>query len=100
LRCRPSPPGKYTREEFTGGMRKMGVDSIEKLKAKLPALRQELADEAKFKQVYEYCFDFSKELNQKSLPLETAVALWQGWIPLFTTRVILQSQTNHGSFDE
>lgn len=69
--------GKYTREEFTGGMRKMGVDSIEKLRAKLPSLRAELQDEHAFKEVYEYSFTFSKELNQKSLPLETAVAMWK-----------------------
>lgn len=69
--------GKYSREEFMGGMRKMGVDSVDKLKAKLPALRAELQDEHKFKEVYEFSFNFSKELNQKSLPLETAAAMWK-----------------------
>mmetsp|Transcript_35956 Transcript_35956/g.57833 ORF Transcript_35956/g.57833 Transcript_35956/m.57833 type:complete len:256 (+) Transcript_35956:146-913(+) len=69
--------GKYTKEEFMGGMRKMGVDSAAKLRAKLPALRAELRDERKFKEVYEYSFNFSKELNQKSLPLETASAMWK-----------------------
>lgn len=69
--------GKYSREEFMGGMRKMGVDSVDKLKAKLPSLRAELQDEHKFKEVYEFSFNFSKELNQKSLPLETAAAMWK-----------------------
>lgn len=77
LKMSAASMGKYTREEFMGGMRKMGVDSIDKLKAKLPSLRAELQDDRRFKDVYEYSFNFSKELNQKSLPLETAVAMWK-----------------------
>ena len=43
----------------------------------MSALRSELTNDHKFKEVYEYSFGFSKEVNQKSLPLETAVAMWK-----------------------
>ena len=77
LKMSAASMGKYTREEFMGGMRKMGTDSIEKLKAKLPSLRAELQDENRFKEVYEYSFGFARELNQKTLALEVAMALWK-----------------------
>ena len=68
--------GKYTKEEFVGGLRKMGCDTVEKLKQKLSSLRSEMQEETRFKEVYEYSFGFAKEANQKSLPLETACAMW------------------------
>jgi len=69
--------GKFTYEEFTRGMRSMMCDTLVKLKKKIPALRQELADPYAFKAVYEYTFRFSKDGNQKGLNLEEACAMWQ-----------------------
>lgn len=69
--------GQYTKEEFHKGMRVMGTDTIDKLKAKLPALRSELESTSGFKNVYEFSFQFAKEPNAKALALDTAIAMWK-----------------------
>ena len=69
--------GKYTKEEFTSGLRRMGADTAAKIKSKIPELRKELEDERGFKEVYEFSFGFAKEPDQKSLPLEIACAMWK-----------------------
>ena len=76
LKMNAQQMGKFTKEEFLTGMRRMGAATTDKLKEKLPLLRAELEDPRSFKDVYEYSFDFSKEPNQKSLPLDTAAAMW------------------------
>lgn len=55
---------EYSKEEFTAGMLKMGVDSIDKLKKKLPDLRAELKNEDKFRDVYNFAYMFSREVGQ------------------------------------
>lgn len=45
-------------------MLKMGVDSIDKLKKKLPDLRAELKNEDKFRDVYNFAYMFSREVGQ------------------------------------
>ena len=52
-------------------------DSIEKLKAKLPLLDAELRDPAKFKDLYQFTFNYAKNPGQKGLDLEMAVAYWR-----------------------
>ena len=47
------------------------------MKSKIPALRAEMDDPAVFKRVFEYAFDFAKEPNHKSLPPETATAMFK-----------------------
>ncbi|XP_023263070.1 DCN1-like protein 2, partial [Seriola lalandi dorsalis] len=51
-------------------------DSPEKLKAILPRLEQELKDTGKFKDFYQFTFNFAKNPGQKGLDLEMAVAYW------------------------
>mmetsp|Transcript_8765 Transcript_8765/g.28932 ORF Transcript_8765/g.28932 Transcript_8765/m.28932 type:complete len:170 (-) Transcript_8765:24-533(-) len=68
---------EFTEEEFTGGLTRLGCDSAEKLRELLPGLRSELLEEAKFREVYNYAFDFSKEKGQKSLALDTALEMWK-----------------------
>lgn len=68
---------EYTKDEFVGGLSKMGVDSVEKLKRRLPELRQELRDPSKWHEIYNYAFSWAREKGQKCLQLETAVAMWQ-----------------------
>ena len=52
-------------------------DSIDKLKTKLPNLEKEVSnDAAKFKDFYQFTFNYAKGANQKSLDLEMAVAYW------------------------
>lgn len=69
--------GEYTRSEFEGGMERLGVDSLDKLKAKLPRFRSELNDPSSFKEIYNYAYLFSREKGQKCVQLETALAMWQ-----------------------
>ncbi len=42
-------------------------DSIEKLKAQLPRMEQELKDQGKFKDFYQFTFSFAKNPGQKGL---------------------------------
>lgn len=42
------------------GLAKLGCDSLDKLKAKLPGLRAEMQDPDKFRQIYNYAYLFSR----------------------------------------
>mmetsp|Transcript_13398 Transcript_13398/g.34367 ORF Transcript_13398/g.34367 Transcript_13398/m.34367 type:complete len:252 (-) Transcript_13398:1458-2213(-) len=68
---------EYSRDEFVNGLAKLGIDSIDKLKASLDKLRNELKDETKFRDIYNYAFSFAREKGQKCLQLDTAVGMWQ-----------------------
>jgi len=67
---------EFTRDEFVNGMTELRCDSIDKLKQKLPAVENELRDQAKFREFYQYTFGFAKNPAQKSLDLEMAIAYW------------------------
>ncbi|KAL4452395.1 hypothetical protein ABPG75_008057 [Micractinium tetrahymenae] len=72
---------EYSRKEFEEGMAGLGCDSIDKLKAKLPQLRAELQDPAKFRQIYQFAYRFSREKGQKIVPLDVALAMWDLLVP-------------------
>ncbi|RLN55064.1 hypothetical protein BBJ29_006417 [Phytophthora kernoviae] len=67
----------FTRKEWTKGMEVMDCDSIAKLKAKIPKLREAIGSNAEFKKFYSFCFGFSKEPGQKSLSIDIATAMWE-----------------------
>ncbi|KAG7275939.1 hypothetical protein CRUP_011389 [Coryphaenoides rupestris] len=67
---------EFSKKEFLDGMTELGCDSPEKLKALLPRLEQELKDGGKFKDFYQFTFNFAKNPGQKGLDLEMAVAYW------------------------
>ncbi|CAH0489134.1 unnamed protein product [Peronospora farinosa] len=67
----------FTRREWQKGMQEMDCDSVAKLKAKLPQLRQVITSTTEFKKFYSFCFGFSKEPGQKSLSIDIAVAMWE-----------------------
>jgi len=69
--------GEFTKQEFIDGVTKLRVDSSEKLKEKIPSLRQELQDEHSFKEFYMFIFEYGKQEGQKSLSLEVAIELWK-----------------------
>ena len=54
----------------------LGCDSVDKLKAKLPSLEKEIQDANKFKEFYQFTFDYAKNPGQKGLDLEMALAYW------------------------
>ncbi|KAH7331395.1 hypothetical protein KP509_20G031000 [Ceratopteris richardii] len=68
---------EFSKQEFIGGLQSLGVDSLEKLKYVIPALRSEIKDEYKFREIYNFAFGWAKEKGQKSLALETAIGMWQ-----------------------
>lgn len=55
--------GEFTKEEWNTGMVKLGCDSCDKLRAKLPELRAELVHEDRFKDIYNYAYLFSREVR-------------------------------------
>ncbi|XP_020491522.3 DCN1-like protein 2b isoform X1 [Labrus bergylta] len=67
---------EFSKKEFVDGMAELGCDSPEKLKSMLPRLEQELKDTGKFKDFYQFTFNFAKNPGQKGLDLEMAVAYW------------------------
>ncbi|CAO3572051.1 unnamed protein product [Mortierella alpina] len=65
----------FTKEEWIKGMTKLGIDSTEKLRVKMPSLVGALQDPKHFKEFYRYVFMFAKDSEQKCMPLETACAM-------------------------
>jgi DCN1-like protein 1/2 len=62
-------------------MVRLGCDSLDKLKAKLPTLRSELQDSTKFREIYGYGYLFGREKGQKCVQLDMALGLWQLLLP-------------------
>lgn len=70
--------GEFTKEEFYNAMNELGCDSIEKLRNKMLQIESELKnDHNKFKDLYQFTFNFAKSPNQKSLDLDDAIAYWR-----------------------
>ncbi|XP_065360724.1 DCN1-like protein 1 [Calliphora vicina] len=67
---------EFTREEFVNGMSELGIDTVDKLKVKLPLLEMELNDLAKFKDFYHFTFNYAKDPGQKGIDLDMAIAYW------------------------
>lgn len=67
---------EFSHDEFINGFVDLGVDSIDKLKAKLPQLENELSDANKFKDFYQFTFNYAKEHAQKGIDLDMAIAYW------------------------
>lgn len=67
---------EFSRNEFIEGFVNMSCDSLDKLKMKLLQLEKELVDQIKFKDLYQFTFNYAKEPGQKSLELETAIIYW------------------------
>ncbi|KAI8474631.1 MAG: Cullin binding-domain-containing protein [Monoraphidium minutum] len=68
---------EYSRDEFVGGLQQLGCDSVDKLRRRLPEVRADLRDAAKWREIYNYAFGWAKEKNQKCLQLDVAVGMWQ-----------------------
>ena len=67
---------EFSRDEFIGGMVELGCDAIDKLKSKLISLDKEILDPNKFKEFYQFTFNYAKNPGQKGLDLEMALAYW------------------------
>ena len=60
---------EFSKEEFLGGMIELGCDSVDKLKTKLPNLEKEILDQNKFKEFYQFTFNYAKNPSQKVIVL-------------------------------
>jgi len=67
---------EFSKEEFTSGMTELGCDSLDKLKQKIPSLEKEIVDSIKFKEFYQFTFNYAKNPAQKGLDLDMALAYW------------------------
>ncbi|KAF8937737.1 hypothetical protein BGZ58_002228 [Dissophora ornata] len=67
---------EFTRAGFVGGWTQLRCDTLEKMKGSIETMRNELKDDASFKEIYHFAFTFGLGENQKSLPLDMAIPLW------------------------
>lgn len=67
---------EFSRKEFTDGMTELGCDSVDRLRSRLGVVEHEIYDCQKFKDFYQFTFNFAKNPGQKSLELEMAIAYW------------------------
>lgn len=75
--CRAETMGVFTRDEFVGGMQRLGCDDVQKLRAKLDELRQMLQDRTTCKEIYAFTFQYSLDKGQKSLPVDLCIEFWK-----------------------
>lgn len=55
---------EFSKDEWTSGLVKLNVDSVDKLKRKLPEMRDSLKAEDRFRDVYNYAYLFSREVRR------------------------------------
>ncbi|KAF9539180.1 hypothetical protein EC957_005728 [Mortierella hygrophila] len=72
---------EFSRTGFIEGWTKLRCDTIEKMKNAIETMRQELKDDAAFKEIYYFSFNFGLGENQKSLPLDVAIPFWMLLLP-------------------
>jgi len=67
---------EFSHDEFINGMTELGCDSVDKLRNKLPSLEKEIQDPLRFKEFYQFTFNYAKNPGQKGLELDMALAYW------------------------
>jgi len=71
---------RFTREEFIGGCRRLGVDSAPMLSDKLSVISSEaVADRNTFRNLYQWSYRFALDptAGQRTLPVDVAIAMWR-----------------------
>ncbi|MFH4978229.1 hypothetical protein AB6A40_004938 [Gnathostoma spinigerum] len=68
---------EFSWQEFSVGMTELRVDSLEKLKSKLPSLVEEVRDPSKFRDLYQFTFNYARTSSQRTLDVDTAIAYWE-----------------------
>ncbi|EER10789.1 Defective in cullin neddylation protein, putative [Perkinsus marinus ATCC 50983] len=75
--CQAETMGEFTKSEWTNGMQRIGVDSMDGLRNVLPELRREIdEDRNSSEQIYRYAFTYSLDSGAKTLPIEGCLQLW------------------------
>ncbi|XP_031550374.1 DCN1-like protein 4 isoform X2 [Actinia tenebrosa] len=67
--------GYFKFNEWSKGMGNMECDSTAKLQARLSSLTTILRDNPTFKKIYRYAFDFCRNHEQRTLDIDTAMAM-------------------------
>ncbi|XP_050403362.1 DCN1-like protein 1 [Patella vulgata] len=67
---------EFTKDEFINGMLELGCDSVEKLRVKCSTMEFDIRDPVRFKDFYQFTFNYAKNPGQKGLDLEMALAYW------------------------
>jgi len=67
--------GFFTFHEWSKGMLSIECDSTAKLKAQLNGLKSLTSDSTTFKKIYRYAFDFCRNQDQRTLEIDTAMAM-------------------------
>lgn len=67
---------EFSKDEFVGGLSKLGCDSLDKLRRRLPELRAELDDDCTFRKVYEFAYGFARKRGTKIVEQPMAIAMW------------------------
>lgn len=66
----------FTYDEFVKGMVELGCDDLQKLRNKLPQIVEEIKIPSNFRDLYQFTFLFAKNVGQKFLDLDMALAYW------------------------
>ncbi|CAI5446156.1 unnamed protein product [Caenorhabditis angaria] len=68
---------EFSLEEWFEGMSALRADSIDAVRERLNTLDNELSsDKQKFRELYNFTFQYGKPASQRSLDMETAIAYW------------------------
>ncbi|CAD5234668.1 unnamed protein product [Bursaphelenchus xylophilus] len=67
---------EFSQEEFKNGCIQMRVDTIDKMRNQVSNWRNEIKDTQKFKQLYQFAFNYAKSAATRFLEIDTAVAYW------------------------
>jgi len=67
--------GFFKRSEWVQGMTQLECDNCEKLKRQIPILRQLFDNEAQFKSIYQFSFDFSRNVGHRNVDIEMGKAM-------------------------
>ena len=70
---------RFTREEFTGGLRSLKADSLRGIQAKFPEMLAEVQQKGRFKDFYRWTYKFGldTDIGQRTLPIDMALSLWK-----------------------
>ena len=71
----------FSRQEFRTGMTALGCDSPASLKPKLAAVRNQLLDKRRFKEIYLFLYSYALDAGQKIMSKDMAIGLWKLLFP-------------------
>ncbi|KAL0363058.1 UNVERIFIED_CONTAM: DCN1-like protein 4 [Sesamum calycinum] len=60
-----STMGQFSKQELVDGFESLGIETVEQLKEKIPFMRSELEDSHKFRQIYNFAFDWSQDKGRR-----------------------------------